>query len=84
MRLASKPGRPKSAAFFDNLLTRFNQHAKTLRAWETPRCGRRRLAHRPLVTNPGDLIARALEILAEEDEAWRARQGLDLTPRSVR
>jgi hypothetical protein len=38
----------------------------------------------PLVTNPGDLIARALEILAEEDEAWRARQGLDLTPRSVR
>ena len=39
---------------------------------------------RPLVTNPGDLIARALEILAEEDEAWRVRRGLDLTPRSVR
>ena len=38
----------------------------------------------PLVTNPGDLIARALEILAEEDEAWRVRRGLDLTPRSVR
>ena len=37
-----------------------------------------------LVTDPGDLVARALEILAEEDEAWRARQGLDLTPRSVR
>jgi hypothetical protein len=37
----------------------------------------------PLVTNPGDLIARALEILAEEDEAWRMRRGLDLTPRSV-
>jgi hypothetical protein len=36
------------------------------------------------MTNPGDLIARALEILAEEDEAWRARRGLDLTPRSVR
>ena len=38
----------------------------------------------PMVTNPGDLIARALEILAEEDEAWRVRRGLDLTPRSVR
>jgi hypothetical protein len=38
----------------------------------------------PMVTNPGDLIARALEILAEEDEAWRARQSLDLTPRSIR
>jgi hypothetical protein len=36
-----------------------------------------------MVTNPGDLIARALEILAEEDEAWRVRRGLDLTPRSV-
>ena len=37
-----------------------------------------------LVTDPGDLVARALEILAEEDEAWRVRRGLDLTPRSVR
>ena len=37
-----------------------------------------------LVTDPGDLVARALEILAEEDDAWRARQGLDLTPRSIR
>ena len=37
-----------------------------------------------LMTDPSDLIARALEILAEEDEAWRARRGLDLTPRSVR
>ena len=37
----------------------------------------------PMVTNPGDLIARALEILAEEDEAWRVRRGLDLTSRSV-
>jgi len=45
MRLASKPGRPKSAAFFDNLLTRFNRYAQTLRARETPRCGRRRLAY---------------------------------------
>ena len=45
MRLAPKPGRPKSAAFFDNLLTRFNRYAKTLRARETRRGGRRRLAH---------------------------------------
>ena len=37
-----------------------------------------------LTTDPGDLIARALVILAEEEEAWRARQGFDLTPRSVR
>lgn len=37
-----------------------------------------------LMTDPGDLIARALEILAEEDEAWRTRRGLHLTPRSVR
>jgi hypothetical protein len=36
-----------------------------------------------LMTDPSDLIARALIILAEEDEAWRARRGLDLTPRSV-
>ena len=84
MRLASKRGRCKSAAFFRDPLTRFNQHPKTLRAWETPRCGRRRPCATPLVTDPGDLIARALEILAEEDEAWRARRGLDLTPRSIR
>ena len=37
-----------------------------------------------LMTDPGDLIARALVILAEEEEAWRARGGFDLTPRSVR
>jgi hypothetical protein len=37
-----------------------------------------------LMTDPGDLIARALIILAEEDEAWRARRGLDLKPWSVR
>jgi len=36
------------------------------------------------MTDPGDLIARALVILAEEEEAWRERRGLDLTPRSVR
>jgi hypothetical protein len=36
------------------------------------------------MTDPGDLVARALEILAEEHEAWRTRRGLDLTPRSVR
>ena len=82
MRLASKPGRPKSAAFFDNLLTRFISTPK--------RCALGRLLGAagggldpPMVTNPGDLIARALEILAEEDEAWRMRRGLDLTPRSV-
>jgi hypothetical protein len=38
----------------------------------------------PLMTEPGDLVARALEILAEEDEAWRSRRGGDLSPRSVR
>jgi hypothetical protein len=37
-----------------------------------------------LMTDPGDLIARALVILAEEEEAWLARRGFDLTPRSVR
>jgi hypothetical protein len=37
-----------------------------------------------LMTDPSDLVARALAILAEEDEAWRARRGFDLTPRSVR
>jgi hypothetical protein len=37
-----------------------------------------------LVTNPGDLVARALAILAEEDEAWQARRGLNFAPRSVR
>ena len=84
MRLASKPGRPKSAAFFDNLLTRFNQYAKALRAWEIPSVRQAAPCAPPMVTNPGDLIARALEILAEEDEAWRVRRGLDLTPRSVR
>jgi hypothetical protein len=36
-----------------------------------------------LMTDPSDLVARALEILAEEDEAWRVRRGLDLTSRSV-
>jgi len=35
------------------------------------------------MTDPSDLVARALEILVEEDEAWRVRRGLDLTSRSV-
>jgi len=37
-----------------------------------------------LMTDPGNLIARALIILAEEEEASRVRRGFDLTPRSVR
>jgi hypothetical protein len=37
-----------------------------------------------LMTDPGDLIARALAILAEEEEAWQARRGFDLPSRSVR
>src|SRR5690242_11793857 len=37
-----------------------------------------------LMTDPGDLIARALAILAEEKEAWQARRGFDLPSRSVR
>jgi hypothetical protein len=37
-----------------------------------------------LMTDPSDLIARTLVILAEEEEAWQARGGFDLTPRSVR
>ena len=37
-----------------------------------------------LMTDPDDLVARALAILAQEEEAWRARGGFDLTPRSVR
>jgi hypothetical protein len=36
------------------------------------------------MTDPGDLIARALTILAEEEEAWQARRGFDLPSRSVR
>lgn len=35
-------------------------------------------------TRPGDLVARALAILAEEDEVWQARWVLDRTPRSIR
>ena len=38
----------------------------------------------PLMTNPADLVARALEILAEENAAWQARRGLTRAPRSVR
>jgi hypothetical protein len=40
-------------------------------------------ARRP-ITHPGDLVARALEILAEEHEAWQARRCLDRSPRSIR
>jgi hypothetical protein len=40
-------------------------------------------ACRPM-TNPSDLVARALEILAEEHETWRSRRRLDRAPRSVR
>jgi hypothetical protein len=35
-------------------------------------------------TDPADLVARALEILAEENDAWQARQGLNRPPRSIR
>lgn len=35
-------------------------------------------------TDPGNLVARALEILAEENDAWQTRQGVNLTPRSIR
>jgi hypothetical protein len=38
----------------------------------------------PSAPHPGDLVARALEILAEEDAAWQARRILDRTPRSIR
>ena len=35
-------------------------------------------------TDPADLVARALEILAEENDAWQARRGLNRPPRSIR
>jgi hypothetical protein len=35
------------------------------------------------ITRPGDLVARALAILAEEDAAWQARRILDRTPRGA-
>jgi hypothetical protein len=38
----------------------------------------------PLITDPADLVARALEILAEEDAAWQARRGLNRPARSIR
>jgi hypothetical protein len=38
----------------------------------------------PSAPPPGDLVARALAILAEEDAAWQARRILDRTPRSIR
>jgi hypothetical protein len=40
-------------------------------------------ACRPM-THPSDLVARALEILAEEHETWRSRRYVDRAPRSVR
>jgi hypothetical protein len=36
------------------------------------------------VANPGDLVARALAILAEETEAWRARRTATSTPQGAR
>ena len=37
-----------------------------------------------LVADPGDLVARALAILAEEAEAWQARRAANLSPGSTR
>jgi hypothetical protein len=34
--------------------------------------------------DPGDLVARALAILADEAEAWRNRRSANVPPRSVR
>lgn len=34
--------------------------------------------------DPGALVARALAILAQEAEIWKAREGAKLAPRSVR
>ena len=39
---------------------------------------------RALVTDSGDLVARALVILAEETEVWHTRRDANLPPRSVR
>ena len=36
------------------------------------------------VADPGDLVARALAILAEETETWHARRTANLTPQSAR
>jgi hypothetical protein len=37
-----------------------------------------------LVTDPGGLVARALEILAEETAAWDVRQAANVSPGSTR
>jgi hypothetical protein len=37
-----------------------------------------------VMASPGDLVARALAILADEDEIWQARQGANLARRSIR
>ena len=36
------------------------------------------------LTDPADLVARALELLAEENDAWQARRCLNRPPRSIR
>jgi hypothetical protein len=36
------------------------------------------------MTDPSDLVARALQILAEENDSWQARQDVNLAPRSIR
>jgi hypothetical protein len=36
------------------------------------------------MTDPADLVARALQILAEENDAWQERRSLDRAPRSTR
>jgi len=36
------------------------------------------------MTDPSDLVARALQNLAEENDAWQARQGVNLAPWSIR
>ncbi len=37
-----------------------------------------------LMTDPADLVARALEILTEENDAWQARRVLTRPPRTIR
>jgi hypothetical protein len=39
---------------------------------------------KPVVTNPGDLVARALKILAEETDAWQRRRAEGRLPGSRR
>jgi hypothetical protein len=37
-----------------------------------------------LAADPGDLVARAIAILAEETDAWHARRSANLSPGSAR